>query len=49
MEGCHDGGVSIHHEECCVRGGSETRREVSSDFQVDLKDQACYRWQHRGV
>jgi hypothetical protein len=23
--------------------GSETRREVSGDFQVDLQDQACCR------
>jgi hypothetical protein len=29
--------------------GSETRREVSGDFQVDLQDQACCRWQHRDV
>jgi hypothetical protein len=25
----------------------ETKREVSSDFQVDLQDQACYRWKHK--
>jgi hypothetical protein len=49
MEGFHDEGVSIHHEKYCVRSGYETRREVNSDFQVDLQDQACCIWQHRDV
>ena len=25
------------------------QREVSNDFQMDLQDQACCRWQHREV
>jgi hypothetical protein len=29
--------------------GYDTIREVSGDFQVDLQDQACCRWNHRDV
>lgn len=28
---------------------SETRREVSSNFQMDLQDQTCSRWKYRQV
>jgi hypothetical protein len=36
MEIFHDKIISVHLEECCMGYCSETRREVCSDFQVDL-------------
>jgi len=36
LDGCHDGGVSVHHEELCVGNSSKAIGEHGSDFLVDL-------------
>ena len=40
MEGCDDQRISINHEERCLGCCPKTIREVSCNFQVDLKHAA---------